>query len=162
MTDTLEYQVTVMIPLNLMNLCCSRTLTLNSAKGDKYNLKETDPERLKEIIKTIQAAPESALHIVPRLPNFKMENALKKYNKSVPPHRRLTHEDVVRYISWDTYSITEVGINEDHPDDEVHTFLDVVVPGFSKNRKTKLYIKFVNPEEGKRTEVISAHRNCDS
>ena len=176
-----EIVLTVRVPQNLMALCCASSLMLNSDNASAtnttgatattgtanskpkgpYNLKTVDPARLRAIIKMVQSAADNDLDIFPRRQNGKMKSALNKYNQTVPASAQLTREDVVRMISWNTYTGTEPSLDTKHPEDEVHIFEKINVPGVTTNAKTRVYVKFVDPVEGEPIKVISVHRSCD-
>lgn len=164
--------VEVMIPQNMMYLYCSRQLTLNSHKDvsldpskfpngivpDKYNLKNIDPERLREIIKIVQTSPSTRFHIVERPENEDIWTTVDKYNESVHYVNPITVSDIVKMIDWTTYKWTRTGKDEKYLGEEMHEFHKIMVPGISKNRATSLYVKFITPVDGEDITVVSVHQ----
>ena len=157
----MDLYVSVLVPRTILNLCCRYTGRANPNEH-KYRLCDTDLDRFNDIVKTIKSANPSRFFIERRPQNEAGYKAIQDWNEEHPDQKIDLIDDVVKAISIDNYKWTKVGTNGDHKGDEMHEFGNIRIPGFSKNRKWALYVKFVTPEQGKDIDVISAHRSMDT
>lgn len=157
----MELTVSIMVPDTVLNLCCRYTGVANPNE-EKYRLNETDPDRFNDIIKTIKSASPNQFFIENRPQNDSFMRALNAYNKAHPDAQIDIIDDIIKNISVDNYKQSKIGTKGDHINDEMHEFANMRIPGFTKNSKSSLYVKFVTPEAGKKIDVISVHRPIDN
>ena len=152
--------IDVVVPSTILRLCCSmRPPKVYTDR--RYNLNDYDPDYLKLLVDLVQRAHPNQLKINRAKPkNIKTERALMQYN-ALHPDDQLTLEDLVKYISLDTYSYSVTSTEPGYEGEELHVFKNVVIPGFSTNKPTKIYVKFIDPDGQYPIDVVSVHRNCD-
>ena len=159
MTDTIY--VTVIVPKNILALHCAKRLP-KKYKGRDYDLRDYDPDYLTTIVDLVKKAKPNQLIINRQKPkNRKTERALQVYNQQNPNTPFKTLEDIATCIDISNYDHSTMSTEEGYEGEELHIFRNVEVPGFSTNRDTKIYVKFIDPDGHYPIDVISVHRNCD-
>lgn len=156
----MELTVSIMVPNTVLNLCCRYTGVANPNE-EKYRLNETDPDRFNDIIKIIKSTSANQFFIEDRPQNRAFMKALSEYNDANPDAKIDIIDDIVKAVSVDNYKQSKIGTTGKHTGDEMHEFANIRIPGFSKNRKNTLYVKFITPEQGEQIDVISVHRPID-
>ena len=154
--------LTVTVPQNSLALCCTRKNPAQKNTASKYNLKTIDPQRLKEIIRTVHAASDNDIVIDEKKPENE-QFAITVDGRAKVQKDGITVKDIVRMISWDTYHDSFIGTQGKYAGMEMHEFTDMYLYGLTDSNRnaTKIYVKLVTPDQQGKVLVPSVHRNND-
>ena len=162
----MELYVTVVVPKNVLALYCGRKADYSNA-GDRYSLKDRDPEYLDKLLNLIYRAGDNQFSINQNKPeNRRCKAALDAYNQANPGHE-LSQADLVRCVNKDNYKYSVLSTKQDKNSkhslagEELHVFKHVRVPGFATNRDNSLFIKIVDTDGAYPIRVHSLHRDFD-
>lgn len=166
MTKTVELYVTLIVPQNILNLCCAVGSTAQqkysgaSAPGVPYKLNQTDPARFKQVLHIIQTTPSSAYiwENEDKVTNLRL--ALQKWNIEHPADQ-VTEEEIIRSACEANYKHSKIGDYGKYNGIEMHEFEDIDCWNFTHGTtKYKIYLKFVTPGDGT-LDILSFHRDKD-
>lgn len=157
-----EIVVTIMVPQNSLALSCTRKNPKQKNTATKYNLKQTDPKRLKEIIKAVQTASDNQIQIDEKKPENE-QFAIVVDGREQIQKDGITVKDIVRMISWQTYHDSFIGTDGKYKGMEMHEFTNMYLYGLTDSNRngTKIYVKLVTPDAQGNIVVPSVHRNND-
>lgn len=156
-----ELYICILVPANVLALHCARRLP-KKYKDRTYDLREYDPDYLVTIVNLLKRANPSQLIVNRRKSkNRKTERALERYNQENPDTPYKTLEDIIACVDISNYHHSTMSTEPGYEGEELHIFKNVVVPGFSRNADTKVYVKIIDPDGQYPIDVISVHRNCD-
>lgn len=166
MTETLELHLSLIVPQNILNLCCAAGSTAQqkysgaSAPGVPYKLNQTDPVRFQQVLNIIQTTPASAYIWEDRDEVKHLRKALKKWNIE-HPNDTVTEEEIIRSANAVNYKHSKIGETGEYKDIEMHEFADIDNWNFTHGTtKYKIYLKFVTPGDGT-LDILSFHRDKD-
>lgn len=149
------------------------------ARSDgKYNLKQVDPQRLDYIIRMIKSATDAQLKPDDSGKNFDFQDQLDLFNAANLKKNKNAYqykiEDIVRMIGLSNYEASQI-VHEDAQGKawkkangkqsydlwEFHEFEDIVLPGFSTNHDTKIYVKIATPmrRNPDKFNIVAVHHN---
>ena len=164
MTKTIELYVSLIVPQNILNLCCatgtSQKYSGASAPGVPYKLNQTDPVRFQQVLNIIQTTPASAYIWEDRDEVKLLRKALKKWNIE-HPNDMITEEEIIRSANAVNYKHSKIGEDGKYKGIEMHEFADIDNWNFTHGTtKYKIYLKFVTPGDGT-LDILSFHRDKD-
>ena len=152
--------LTVIVPQNSLALCCTRKDPTKKNTATKYNLKQTDPKRLKAIINAVRTASDNQIDIdMTKSENSDFAETVK--GREAIQKDGITVEDIVRMISWKSYRDSFIGTAGKYKGMEMHEFTDMNLYGLTDAHRndTKIYVKLITPDVTGNVEVLSVHRN---
>lgn len=148
------------------------------ARG-KYKLDQFDKPRLDYLINMIKSATDAQLKPDSKQgghdKNSDFKQLLEQFNKTNTAGYHYTIADIVRLIgdsnykqSWIDKNLSNKSANQQttnltaYNGWEFHEFTDIVLPGFTTNAKTHIYIKVAAPMRRNPAEfsVVAVHHNA--